>query len=92
MEIKGHRIRTNTVEDVVRGRVVYSPANSLWLTGMALAAVIGGALTRLCPAAEGLPSLSAPRQLLLARRLVAVALRLGARQSADTVPRAAHCQ
>ena len=41
----GHRVRVTNTDDVVRGRVVYSPANSLWLTGMALAAVIGGALT-----------------------------------------------
>jgi len=34
-----------TTPSVVRGHVVYSPANSLWLTGMAVAAIIGGALT-----------------------------------------------
>lgn len=41
----GHRVRVRAVEEVARGRVVYSSANSLWLIGMASAAVIGGALT-----------------------------------------------
>jgi fatty-acid desaturase len=37
--------RSDSPGDVVRGRVVYSPANSLWLGGMALAAIVGGYLT-----------------------------------------------
>ncbi|MBS0419605.1 MAG: acyl-CoA desaturase [Proteobacteria bacterium] len=45
LHLNGHRVRVNAVEDVARGRVIYSPANSLWLISMASAAVIGGALT-----------------------------------------------
>ncbi|AEF21567.1 acyl-CoA desaturase [Pseudomonas fulva] len=43
--LKQHRIRTANVASVLLGEVRYSPLKSLWLTGMFLAALIGGVAT-----------------------------------------------
>lgn len=40
-----HRTRAAHADDVLHGTVRYAPLQSLWLTGMLAAAVIGGALT-----------------------------------------------
>lgn len=40
-----HRVRAAASTDVLRGRVAWSPVKSLWFTGMALAAVVGGLAT-----------------------------------------------
>jgi fatty-acid desaturase len=40
-----HRVRANHPRCVIEGRVSYAPAKSLWFSGMALAAIVGGALT-----------------------------------------------
>jgi fatty-acid desaturase len=40
-----HRVQAHTDVDVMHGRVIYAPLKSLWLTGMALAAVVGGVLS-----------------------------------------------
>ena len=40
-----HRVHARHPAGVLIGRVRYSPAKSLWFSGMALAALIGGALT-----------------------------------------------
>lgn len=40
-----HRVRTADLDSVRRGVVRWSPANSTWFSGMALAAVVGGAAT-----------------------------------------------
>jgi fatty-acid desaturase len=43
--LSDHRIQTNDLYSVVDGRVVISPQKAIWLTGMFLGALIGGALT-----------------------------------------------
>ncbi|WP_218574653.1 acyl-CoA desaturase [Reyranella sp. CPCC 100927] len=43
--LKTHRVSTDHVDDVVLGDVRFSPVKSAWFTGMAVAAVVGGALT-----------------------------------------------
>lgn len=43
--LKHHRVHADDIDSVVRGDVRYAPIKSLWFTGMALAAVVGGALT-----------------------------------------------
>ncbi|WP_363503375.1 acyl-CoA desaturase [Burkholderia sp. LMU1-1-1.1] len=43
--IDQHRVRAMDANSVVIGRVVYSPLKSLWLLGMASAALIGGIVT-----------------------------------------------
>ena len=48
--LQRHRARAQHASDVVLGEVRYAPVKSLWITGMLLAAVIGGALT-ITPAA-----------------------------------------
>jgi stearoyl-CoA desaturase (delta-9 desaturase) len=40
-----HRVQADDVASVVRGTVRWAPVKSLWFTGMALAALIGGTLT-----------------------------------------------
>jgi fatty-acid desaturase len=40
-----HRVRATAPSDVLQGRVTWSPLKSLWFTGMALGAVIGGLAT-----------------------------------------------
>jgi len=40
-----HRVHAVVPSDVLRGQVAWSPLKSLWFTGMALAAVIGGPAT-----------------------------------------------
>lgn len=43
--LRQHRIRTKNVDSVLLGEVRYSPVKSLWLTGMSLAALVGGVAT-----------------------------------------------
>ncbi len=43
--LMGHRARCDNDRSVVEGSVVFAPFKSLWLIGMATAAVVGGALT-----------------------------------------------
>lgn len=43
--LDSHRVRAAAPTDVLQGRVVWSPVKSIWFTGMALGAVIGGLLT-----------------------------------------------
>lgn len=43
--LETHRVRAAAPSDVLLGRVAWSPLKSLWFTGMALAAVIGGIAT-----------------------------------------------
>ncbi|WP_156152765.1 MULTISPECIES: acyl-CoA desaturase [Pseudomonas] len=43
--LKQHRVRTANVDSVLLGEVRYSPLKSLWLTGMSLAALVGGVAT-----------------------------------------------
>lgn len=43
--LETHRVRAAAPSDTLRGRVAWSPLKSLWFTGMALAAVIGGLAT-----------------------------------------------
>ncbi|MFL6709074.1 MAG: acyl-CoA desaturase [Massilia sp.] len=44
-QIPGHRVRSSGQDNVIEGEVRYAPLKSLWFTGMAGAAVIGGAAT-----------------------------------------------
>lgn len=48
--LQRHRARAAHDNDVVLGEVRYAPLKSLWISGMLLAAVIGGALTISAPA------------------------------------------
>jgi len=43
--LRSHRARASALTDVVEGRVVWEPVRSLWFSGMALGAILGGALT-----------------------------------------------
>ncbi|MGE8498892.1 MAG: acyl-CoA desaturase [Pseudomonas sp.] len=43
--LKQHRVRSANVDSVLLGKVRYSPLKSLWLTGMGLAALVGGVAT-----------------------------------------------
>lgn len=43
--LKHHRVRTDSIDSVLQGTVRYSPLKSLWLTGMSLAALVGGLAT-----------------------------------------------
>jgi len=43
--LRGHRMRTSKLRSVCEGDVRYAPAKSLWFTGMAAGAVIGGPAT-----------------------------------------------
>lgn len=43
--LDAHRVRAAVPSDVLRGRVTWAPLKSLWFSGMALAAVIGGLAT-----------------------------------------------
>lgn len=43
--LQQHRIRSDGVDKVVRGRVHFAPLKSLWFNGMACAALIGGLST-----------------------------------------------
>jgi sn-1 stearoyl-lipid 9-desaturase len=43
--LKTHRVQPTAASDVVNGLVRWEPIRSLWFSGMALAAVIGGVLT-----------------------------------------------
>ena len=43
--LRNHRIQAQDATSVVRGTVRYSPIKSLWFTGMAAAAAVGGAMT-----------------------------------------------
>lgn len=43
--LKNHRVQATETADVVRGEVRWEPVRSLWFTGMALGALVGGALT-----------------------------------------------
>lgn len=45
-----HRVRDAEASDLLRGRVVWSPLKSFWVTGMGLAAVVGGSATVTWPA------------------------------------------
>src|SRR6185436_18289872 len=40
-----HRVTATDMDSVCRGRVKYSPLNSIWFMGMLAGALIGGALT-----------------------------------------------
>jgi fatty-acid desaturase len=43
--LESHRVRADDQRSVLDGHVRYSPAKSLWFSGMALVATVGGALT-----------------------------------------------
>ena len=48
--LEQHRVRATPDSNTLEGRVRYSPRKSLWVTSMALAAVVGGAMTFSLPA------------------------------------------
>ena len=43
--LDAHRVRVGAPSDVLQGRVTWSPLKSIWFTGMALGAAIGGLAT-----------------------------------------------
>lgn len=43
--LKAHRVKATHIESVLHGHVRHAPLKSLWLTGMATAAIVGGAAT-----------------------------------------------
>ncbi len=43
--LRSHRARASALTDALEGRVVWEPIRSLWFSCLALAAIIGGALT-----------------------------------------------
>ena len=45
VDVAGHRVRCHTLASVCEGTVRWNPAKSLWFTGMAGTALIGGAFT-----------------------------------------------
>lgn len=45
VSLRNHRVRSETIDSVTLGDVRFAPIKSLWLTGMAFAAVVGGFFT-----------------------------------------------